>query len=490
MKKPIRVLVIIAGILLLQGILNVIQASGIVHIVSTIQPGFLDGRRLSPLWAIPFIGIILSIAIFPNALPAFWRDHYKEIALFWSLLVLVGVGIEQGLEVPFHSLLSVAIDQFLPFIFLLLALFTLTGGIKLHGEHDGTPRVNLIILIIGTLLSSLLGTTGAAVLLIRPLISANSWRKFRVHTIVFFIFLVGNIGGSLTPIGNPPLLMGFIRNVPFFWPLTKLLGPTLLISGILLAIYFFIDRYFYKKEPLKPAANIKSKIRIEGGWNLFLLIGVIIALLISSFDFGFNINICQVSLRLSELIEIIALVMITIISICITRKETRESNNFTWHPIIEVSVLFAGIFICMTPIIAMLSAGSEGPMKFVISSLSHPDGSPINGMYYWLSGGLSAVLDSAPAYLIFFNSSAAPAAAAGIAPHFFMTDTLPLTLMAVTAGTSFMGALSYIGNAPNLIVKAIAEENEIQMPSFFGYMAWSVLILVPLFLLVQLIFIG
>jgi Na+/H+ antiporter NhaD/arsenite permease-like protein len=182
--------------------------------------------------------------------------------------------------------------------------------------------------------------------------------------------------------------------------------------------------------------------------------------------------------------------IIAIVSIWITRDETRKSNNFTWHPIIEVGKLFAGIFICMAPLIAMLRAGSDGPMKFIISSLSHADGSPANGMYYWLSGGLSAFLDSAPAYLVFFNTAAAPAAAAGIAPHLYMTQTLPLTLIAITAGASFMGAVTYIGNAPNMMVKAIAEENGIKMPSFFGYMIWSVLILVPLFLLVQFLFIN
>jgi Na+/H+ antiporter NhaD/arsenite permease-like protein len=487
MRKTIIIISIGAGILLLQGIFNINQAAGLV---ANIQSGFLDGAGLSPLWAIPFLGIILSIAIIPNAMPGFWAKHYGKIALFWSLILLVGIGISQGITVPVHTLLIVAFDQFLPFIFLLLALFTITGGIKLHGEHDGTPQVNLIILFIGAILSSWLGTIGAAVLLIRPLINANSWRKFQVHTVLFFIFLVGNIGGSLTPVGNPPLLMGFISKVPFFWPLTKLLGPTLFTSGILLIIYFLMDIYFYRKEPNKPARRGPGKIRIEGGWNLLLLVAVVLAVLTSSMDLGYSFNIYHVMLPLSEFIEIMALLMIAIISIRITKTHTRKANHFTWHPIIEVGKLFAGIFICMAPLIAMLRAGSEGPMKFIIASLSHSDGSPINGMYYWLSGGLSAFLDSAPAYLVFFNTAAAPSAAAHIAPHLYMTQTLPFTLIAITAGASFMGAITYIGNAPNMIVKAIAEENGIKMPSFFGYMVWSVLILVPLFLLVQFLFIS
>ena len=489
MIKTVRIACISIGILLLQGLAGFNFGADLQPHLNTIKTGFLDGSILPPFMAIPFLGIILSIAILPNALPGFWSKHYGKIALAWSLIVLAGIIILQGLDAGIHSLISVAFDQFLPFIFLLLALFTLTGGIKLHGEHDGTPKVNIIILLIGAALSSWLGTTGAAVLLIRPLIGANNWRKYRVHTILFFIFIVGNIGGSLTPVGNPPLLMGFISKVPFFWPLTKLLGPTALATGLLLVLYYFMDVYFYNKEPNKPLLRGRSKIRIEGGWNLLLLVAVILAVLLSSFDLGYSFNIYNIPLPLAELLEIIALLVITVISIRITREQTRKSNNFSWHPIIEVGKLFAGIFVCMAPLIAMLHAGSAGPMKFIISSLSHSDGSPANGMYYWLSGGLSAFLDSAPAYLVFFNTAAAPAFAAGVAPHIFMTQTLPLTLIAITAGASFMGAITYIGNAPNMMVKAIAEENGIKMPSFFGYMLWSVIILVPLFVLVQYLFI-
>jgi Na+/H+ antiporter NhaD/arsenite permease-like protein len=490
MNKILRLVLVSFGILMIQGLFNLSYGAEVYTNNGAISSGFLNGATLSPFMALPFLGIILSIAILPNALPGFWSNHYGKVALFWSIIVLLGIIAIQGMDAGLHSLLIVAFDQFLPFIILLLALFTITGGIKLHGEHDGTPQVNFIILLIGAVLSSWLGTTGAAVLLIRPLIGANSWRKFRVHTILFFIFIVGNIGGSLTPVGNPPLLMGFISKVPFFWPLSKLLVPTLFTTGALLMIYYLMDLYFYKKEPVKPVLRGRSKIRIEGGWNLLLLVGVILAVLLSSFDLGFTFMIYDIPLPLAELLEILALLIITYISVKITRKETRTSNNFTWHPIIEVGKLFAGIFVCMAPLIAMLRAGADGPMKFLIAGLTHTDGSPVNGMYYWLSGGLSAFLDSAPAYLVFFNTAASPAAAAGIAPHLYMTQTLPLTLLAITAGASFMGSITYIGNAPNMMVKAIAEENKIKMPSFFGYMIWSVIILIPLFLLVQFLFIN
>jgi len=309
-----------------------------------------------------------------------------------------------------------------------------------------------------------------------------------VHTVIFFIFIVGNIGGTLTPVGNPPLLMGFISKVPFFWTLTKLLGPTAFSTIILLVLYYIIDSYYFRKENAKPVLQKKSVITIEGGWNLALLIAVIGAVMLSSANMGIAFTLYHVEMSVSELLEIFVLIVVVFVSMKITRKETREANNFTWHPILEVGKLFTGIFVCMAPLIAMLRAGADGPMSFIVHSLS-ANGHPVNGMYYWLSGGLSAFLDSAPAYLVFFNTAAAPAAATGLAPNVFMTTVIPQTLIAITAGASFMGAITYIGNAPNMMIKAIAEENGIKMPSFFGYMGWSVAILVPLFLLVQFVFI-
>lgn len=321
------------------------------------------------------------------------------------------------------------------------------------------------------------------------IIQANSWRKYKVHTIVFFIFIVGNIGGSLTPFGNPPLLMGFINKVPFFWPISKLLVPTALVTILLIVIYYIIDLIYYKKEPVKPIYKVKSKIRIDGIWNIILLVFTIFVVVLSSFDFGTAFILYHVPIPLSELIEILLLLTITFVSVNITTKEIRSLNNFTWRPIIEVGKLFMAIFICMAPLIAMLSAGKEGTMSFIINSLTNKEGHPANGMYYWLSGGLSAFLDSAPAYLVFFKTAATPASALHMAPNLFMTNVIPTTLIAITAGTSFMGAITYIGNAPNMMIKAIAEENNIKMPSFFGYMALSLLILLPIFIFVQFLFI-
>lgn len=486
MKKNITLLFLFV---ILQGLIQPLFAAEPESISKSISTSLeLNGTTLSALWALPFLGMILSIAIFPLVLPKFWSDHYGKVSFIWSAIVLIGLAITQGFGISLHSLILVMFEQFLPFIFLLLSLFTITGGIKLRGELVGNPRLNTLILLIGAVLSSWLGTTGAAVLLIRPLISANNWRIYKVHTIVFFTFIVANIGGSLTPIGNPPLLMGFISKVPFFWPLSKLLAPTALACGVLLLTYFIIDSHFYKKETSKPITKTKTALKIEGGWNFILLVGVIFSVLASSQDWGIAFYLYHVPMPLSELVEILAMLAITLISLKITRNETRVANQFSWHPILEVGKIFAAIFVCMAPLIAMLRAGADGPMKFIIDSLS-TNGQPNNGMYYWLSGGLSAFLDSAPAYLVFFNTAAAPAAAAGMAPHVFMTGVLPATLLAITAGASFMGAITYIGNAPNMMIKAIAEEDGIKMPSFFGYMLWSVSILVPLFILIHFLFI-
>lgn len=449
----------------------------------------LSGATLSPLWALPFLGMILSIAIFPLVLPDFWGKHYGKVSLAWALIVLIGLSFAQGISVSAHSLILVMFEQFLPFILLLLSLFTITGGIKLKGQLAGSPTINTAILFVGAILASVLGTTGAAVLLIRPLLSANEWRKHKLHTILFFIFIVGNIGGTLTPLGNPPVLMGFISKIPFFWPTVNLFAPTALATVILLVMYFIVDTILHKRETATPPPSSTS-ISFGGKWNFLLLIGVVAAVMVSSMDLGVAFTLHYVHMPVGTLLELIAFGLITYLSVRITSKAVRESNNFTWHPILEVGKIFAAIFVCMAPLIAMLRAGADGPMSFIIQSLSSSDGTPLNGMYYWLSGGLSAFLDSAPAYLVFFNTAAAPAAAAGMEPNIFMLNVLPNTLIAITVGASFMGAISYIGNAPNMMIKAIAEENGIKMPSFFGYVGWAILVLVPVFLIIQYIFIS
>ncbi len=448
----------------------------------------LDGSSLSFAFALPFLGILLSIAIVPLTAPAFWSRHYGKVSLGWSLIALSAIAVAQGTGVSLYALIEVMFDQFIPFIIVLLSLFTITGGIKIYGKLGGTPVLNTIIILLGCFLANWLGTTGAAVLLIRPILAANAWRKFKLHTIIFFIFLVSNIAGSLTPVGNPPLLMGFICKVNFFWPLTKLFPPTVFSVFVLSAIYLVLDTFFYTRETAKPAEGETKAIRVKGKINFILLIGVVFAVLLSSLDLGTAFALYHVKMPVAELLEIGALAAITFLSWKLTKKETRAANRFTWHPILEVGKLFAGIFVTMAPLIAMLRAGAGGPLHSIIGSLTAPDGSPVNAMYYWSSGILSGFLDSAPAYLVFFQTAAAGHGNTVAAAHFMMQQNAS-TLIAITAGASFMGALSYIGNAPNMMVKAIAEENSIRMPSFFGYMVWSFGILIPLFFAVQWLFI-
>lgn len=446
----------------------------------------LDGKTLSPLWAIPFLGILLSIAIMPLTLKHFWEHHYGKVALFWSLVAVVGIALAQGVSVSVHGALDTMLNTFLPFICLLLALFTVTGGIKFHGTFSGSPAINVCIMLIGAALSNVIGTTGAAVLLIRPLLQANAWRMKKVHTILFFIFIVGNIGGSLTPVGNPPLLMGFIKKVDFFWPTIKLLMPTLFSVGILLAMYYAFDTYIYRNEPKHELIRIKKvPFSIEGGQNLVFVPLIVGAAFASSFDFGTAFTLFHVDVSVALVGEVAALLGITVLSMKLTSKETRKRNGFTWGPIAEVAKLFAGIFITMEPLIAMLKAGADGPMGFIIRSLSDSAGKPVNAMYFWFSGILSGFLDSAPAYLVFFNTASCQAQN----PALYMMTTAEPTLFAITAGASFMGALSYIGNAPNMMIKAIAEETDVQMPSFFGYCLWAFAVLTPVFLLVTKLFI-
>lgn len=446
----------------------------------------LDGKSLSPLWAIPFLGILLSIAIMPLTFRHFWEHHYGKVALFWSLVAVVGIALTQGVSVSVHGALDTMINTFLPFICLLLALFTVTGGIKFHGTFSGSPSVNVAIMLIGALLSNIIGTTGAAVLLIRPLLQANAWRMKKVHTILFFIFIVGNIGGSLTPVGNPPLLMGFIKKVDFFWPTLKLLMPTIFSVGAVLAIYFVLDTYIYRNEPRNMLVHIKKvPFSIEGAGNLAFVPLIVGSAFASSYDFGTAFTLFHVDVQLALVGEVAALLGITALSVKLTSKETRKRNGFTWGPIQEVAKLFAGIFITMEPLIAMLKAGADGPMGFIIRSLSDSAGKPVNALYFWFSGILSGFLDSAPAYIVFFNTASCEAQN----PALYMMTTAEPTLLAITAGASFMGALSYIGNAPNMMVKAIAEETDVQMPSFFGYCLWAFAVLTPVFLLVTKLFI-
>ena len=443
----------------------------------------LDGQNLAIFWVLPFVGILLSIAIFPLVAEHFWHHNFGKISLFWALLLIIPFTISQGIQITLYELLHVGLLEYVPFLILLLSLYTISGGVQLRGSLVGTPALNTLIIFIGTSLASWMGTTGAAMLLIRPLIRANQHRKNKVHIIVFFIFLVANIGGSLTPLGDPPLFLGFLKGVDFFWTTSAMFLPMLFMVVSLLIIFFAVDTYFYKKEP--PFENSESKqekLGLDGSFNLLLLAGVVGGVLLSGFwKPNVYVNIYYVHVELQNIVRDALLLTLTYLSWTLTPKSIRDANEYTWFPIEEVGKLFAGIFVTIIPAIAILKAGTNGALASVVSSVSDSSGEPINYMYFWLTGILSSFLDNAPTYLVFFNT-------AGGDPSVLMGEMFQ-TLLAISAGAVFMGANSYIGNAPNFMVKAIAESSNIKMPSFFGYIIkWSLPILVPLFIVVTWIF--
>lgn len=441
----------------------------------------LDGAELSILWVIPFVGMLLSIAIFPLIAPHFWHQNFGKISAFWSVLFIGPFLLSEGFSITIYEILHVGFLEYIPFIILLLSLFTISGGVQLTGSLVGKPIINTSVIFIGTVLASWMGTTGAAMLLIRPLIRANKDRKNKVHIIVFFIFLVANIGGSLTPLGDPPLFLGFLKGVDFFWTTSAMLKPMLFMVSCLLIIFFVIDTYFYNKEENPPKINEKIKIGMEGSFNLILLVGVIGAVLLSGFwKPNISFDLFHVQLELQNIARDLILLALTLASWKITPISIRKANEYTWFPIIEVAKLFSGIFITIIPAIAILKSGANGSLAVVINSVTNESG-PINYMYFWATGILSSFLDNAPTYIVFFNT-------AGGDPALLMGD-LSKTLLAISAGAVFMGANTYIGNAPNFMVKSMSESSGIEMPSFFGYLfKWSVPILLPLFYLVSIIF--
>ena len=542
----------------------------------------VDGGGLSVWWVLPFAGMLLSIALGPLVAAHFWHNHYGKVAAGWIAVFAVPFLVLFGGH-GFYEILHIVLLDYVPFIILLAALFTAAGGICLKGSLRGSPMVNTAILLIGTVLASWMGTTGAAMLLIRPILRANAWRKHRVHVIVFFIFLVANIGGSLTPLGDPPLFLGFLKGVDFFWTM-KLLPVMAPVSVALLIIFFIVDTLMFRKEGEAPDDGEKVPLKLEGALN-FAMVGLIIGAILFSKSLGdgkfkdtsvaekmnpkieaaelvmgekktalvgfveanedatFNesntayhtlrvehlhsiaavnqlrakkshdeatgLHIFGVTVPYSNLVRDGLLILIAFISLRITpmfrtqkdehghevaaegEEETnvRAANGFTWEPILEVAKLFVAIFICMIPALLILKAGVDGGLKSVILMVQTSTNDPINAMYFWLTGGLSSFLDNAPTYVVFFNTAGGDPTSLMGDPQGGMFDlSVGTTLLAISCGAVFMGANTYIGNAPNFMVKAIAEENGVKMPSFFGYMAWSAAILIPVFIVVSLFY--
>lgn len=441
----------------------------------------LDGASIGPQWALPFAGMLLSIAIFPLTAPHFWEHHQGKIAAMWAALIVVPLALWYGALPTIQTLVHTALLEYIPFILLLLALFTVAGGIVVRGNLHGSPVLNTLLLALGTLIASIIGTTGASMVMIRPVIRANDDRRHNAHVVIFFIFLVSNIGGSLSPLGDPPLFLGFLRGVDFFWTTTHLFAPTTFVAWILLALFFCIDTYFYRKEGrVKPDPTPDNPLRVGGGLN-FALMGVIIAaiLLSAKLDLG-GFEILGTHLLLQNLLRDAVMIGVVFASLAVTSKEDHEANGFSWGPMIEVAKLFAAIFITIIPVLAILNAGRSGAFASVVNMVTNADGTPNNAAYFWLTGLLSSFLDNAPTYLVFFEL------AGGDAKQLMTNGAM--TLAAISAGAVFMGANSYIGNAPNFMVYAIARAGGVAMPGFFGYMAWTSVLLLPVFALVTVIF--
>jgi Na+/H+ antiporter NhaD/arsenite permease-like protein len=442
----------------------------------------VDGSQLSLLWGLPFAGILLSIAILPLAAPALWHRHFGKIALAWMLAFLLPFAAQYGTVVARAALVHTLLAEYLPFIILLVALFTAAGGIYVRGNLHGSPRLNTGLLALGAVLASFMGTTGAAMLLIRPLIRANDNRKHATHVVVFFIFIVCNAGGALTPLGDPPLFLGFLKGVSFFWPATHVLPQTLFLVGALLGLFHGIDSYWYAREGVQrsdPTPDTPS-FGIEGAINFLPLLAVMGLVLMSGvWQSTLAFEVDGTKIGLPQILRDSLLIVVTLVSLVVTPRGVREKNQFSWLPMQEVAKLFLAIFVTMVPVLAMLKAGEGGAFAAVAHAVTGADGQPLPWAYFWLCGMLSSFLDNAPTYLVFFNLAGGDAQT--------LMTTLAPTLTAISAGAVFMGANSYIGNAPNFMVKAIAEGRGLRMPSFFGYMAWSAVVLLPLFVLMTLI---
>ena len=437
----------------------------------------LDGTALRWPWALPFIGILLTIATGPLLFPRLWHHHYGKLAFVWSALTLAPLAALHGAPAALAAFVHAMLAEYLSFIVLLFALYVVAGGVLVTGNLRGTPLVNAAILAFGTMIASVVGTTGAAMILIRPLIRANVNRLSNVHVIVFFIFLVANIGGALSPLGDPPLFVGFLHGVDFFWTMQHLWRETIFVAGLVLATFIAVDIWHYRKDRLITTVGETAqpmKLGVSGSINLLLIAAIVAIILISaSRRPGIDFDVSGTRVELQNLVRDAALVLLAILSLVLTPNEHREANDFTWEPICEVAILFAGIFTCIIPVLAMLQVGKDGAFSWLLTIVTARDGSPHHMAYFWLTGTLSAFLDNAPTYLVFFELAGGDARE--------LMGPLSTTLAAISMGAVYMGAMTYIGNAPNFMVYAIATERGVKMPSFFGYMAWSALVLLPVF---------
>lgn len=428
-------------------------------------------------WGIPFVGVLLSIALLPMLAERLWHKRMGPIMAAWALVLLVPQSLLQGPHAAAAGAWHAILIEYLPFITLLLALYTAAGGILVRGGRLGTPAGNTVLLAIGAAFAGVMGTTGASMVLIHPLLRANAHRARKVHLVVFFIIIVGNAGGASSPLGDPPLYIGFLHGVPFFWPLANLWPQLLLITGLLLAAFFAADRVAARSEPPPPTSE---PLRLRGWLNAGLIGLVVATVLVQGVWRPGDAVLFGQAIGIERLVGMAMFAAVTLISVATTARAVRQGNMFGWGPIAEVAKLFAAIFVTIGPVLAMLEAGFDGPLAALLKLTVDSHGQPLPAAYFWLTGVLSAFLDNAPTYLVFFEL-------AGGDPAHLTTD-LALVLDAISAGAVFFGALTYIGNAPNLMIRSIASHRGVPMPGFFGYMVWSCGLLLPTFALATFLF--
>jgi Na+/H+ antiporter NhaD/arsenite permease-like protein len=413
--------------------------------------------QILPFWTVSFfVVLLLSIAIFPLTHGRFWESNRNKaiVSAVLSLPVVILFWHYNHFDPLIHE-----IKEYFSFIILLASLFIISGGIFFSGDIEATPRNNTIFLAIGGIIANIFGTTGAAMLLIRPILRTNSERRLIAHIPIFFIFIVCNIGGCLTPLGDPPLFMGYLRGVPFFWTL-RLFPHWIVMMTLILSIFYFMDLHFWRKESreaIKRDRETIEPISIHGKMNILVIIGVLLSVIF--FDTPIREGM---------------MIALSIFSIAFTPRSIRDNNEFNYAPIIEVAILFAGIFITMVPALLILEArGAEFGVR-------------LPWHFFWTTGGLSSFLDNTPTYVTFLSLAQGLAQATGLPKE--MVGIPVKYLEAISVGAVFMGANSYIGNGPNFMVKVICEHQKVKIPSFFGYMLWSCGILIPLFIIITFIF--
>ncbi|WP_162800586.1 sodium:proton antiporter [Acidibrevibacterium fodinaquatile] len=411
------------------------------------------------LEALPFAGLLLSIALFPMVAPRFWHRRLGAIAAFWSLLFLFPLAAHDGLHAALTECWSALLTEYLPFVSVLLALYATTGGMLIRGGPGGTPASNTAWLAVGTLLAGVIGTTGASMVLIRPLLRANAHRAQKIHIVIALILLIGNAGGALSPLGDPPLYLGFLQGVPFFWPLRHLALPLLVFAAPVLAGFYLLDR---RSARAAPPPEPRGRLRLRGRWHLLLIALINLTVLGQAIWHPGTVRLFGAAIDGERLAASLLFLALAGLASAITPLAVREANLFEWAPLVEIAKLFPAIFITITPVLALLATQTQTPLSATAN--------------FWGSGLASAFLDNAPTYLIFFRQAGG--------------EGLPSddALRAISAGAVLFGGLTYIGNAPNMMIRTIAAQRGIRMPRFFGYTGLAALALAPALGLVWVVF--